>query len=308
MKFGLTIPGLFLYPIVAQPWERDLSGADCIRIAQRADELGYDWISCPDHIIMPNEEVEVMGPRWSESFTSMAVLAGATKTIGITNNVLVMPYRNPIILAKMASTLDFLSGGRFILGVAAGHTEREFEILKIPFRERGAMTSEYISAVKELWTSDTPTFKGKYVEFHDITFDPKPVQKPHPPIWIGGNARPVIRRAAELCDGWTPWLMTPDRLREGLAYLHEQPAYQKRTRPFEIVTDILDMQVDEVTHKPTGETKLISGKDEIIDKIGQYRDAGMTGTGASIGPVSSMEEFLERLQWFSEEIVPVFKG
>ncbi len=308
MKFGVTIPGLFLYPVIAQPWEASLSGEEILRIARRAEELGFDWISVPDHIIMPNEEVEVMGPRWAEAFTSIAVIAGATKSIRVTNSILILPYRDPILLAKMVSTLDFLSGGRLILSVAVGHTQREFDILGVPFDKRGAITDEYLRAMKELWTSDNPTFSGEHVQFHDVTFEPKPVQKPHPPIWIGGNARPVIRRAAALADGWYPWLMTPERLREGLDYLHEQPAFQDRTTPFEIVTDTLEMQVDEETHEQTGETTILTGKDEIIDRIGRYKDAGMTGTGAVIPPVDSLEQYLERMQWFREEVVTVFKG
>ena len=308
MKFGVTIPGLFLYPVIAQPWEAALSGEEILRIARSAEELGFDWISVPDHIIMPNEEVEVMGPRWAEAFTSIAVIAGATKSIRVTNSILILPYRDPILLAKMVSTLDFLSGGRLIVSVAVGHTQREFEILGVPYDKRGAITDEYLRAMKELWTSDNPTFSGEHVQFHDVTFEPKPVQKPHPPIWIGGNARPVIRRAAALADGWAPWLMTPERLREGLDYLHEQPAFQNRTTPFEIVTDTLEMQVDEETHEQTGETTILTGKDEIIDRIGRYQDAGMTGTGAVIPPVDSLEQYLERMQWFREEVVTVFKG
>lgn len=308
MKFGVTIPGLFLYPVIAQPWEAALSGEEILRIARRAEELGFDWISVPDHIIMPNEEVEVMGPRWAEAFTSIAVIAGATKSIRVTNSILILPYRDPILLAKMVSTLDFLSGGRLIVSVAVGHTQREFEILGVPYDKRGAITDEYLRAMKELWTSDNPTFSGEHVQFHDVTFEPKPVQKPHPPIWIGGNARPVIRRAAALADGWAPWLMTPERLREGLDYLHEQPAFQNRTTPFEIVTDTLEMQVDEETHEQTGETTILTGKDEIIDRIGRYQDAGMTGTGAVIPPVDSLEQYLERMQWFREEVVTAFNA
>ncbi len=308
MKFGVTVPGLFLYPVVARPWEQELAGRDILRIARKADDLEFDWISVPDHIIMPNEEVESMGPRWAEAFTSIAVIAGATKRIRVTNNILILPYRNPILLAKMVSTLDFLSDGRLILSVAAGHTRREFDLLGVPYHQRGAMTSEYLRAMKELWTSDNPTFHGEHVQFHDVTFEPKPVQKPHPPIWIGGNARPVIRRAAALADGWAPWLMTPERLREGIDYLHEQPGFQDRAAPFEIITDTLEMQVDEETHQQTGETTFLTSKDEIIDRIGRYQNAGMTGTGAVMPPADSLEEFLEGMQWFCEEIVPAFKS
>ena len=110
--------------------------------------------------------------------------------------MLIVPHRNPIIAAKSLATLDYLSGGRLIIGVGVGWMREEFEAVGCEsFDERGAVTDEYIRAFKELWTSDNPTFEGKYVSFSDINFLPKPVQKPHPPLWVGGESRPAIRRA-----------------------------------------------------------------------------------------------------------------
>ena len=142
-------------------------------------------------------------------------------------SVIIVPHRNPLVAAKALATLDVLSGGRLVVGVGVGWMREEFEALNLPpFEERGAVTDEYIRAFKELWTSDDPHFEGKYVSFDDISFLPKPVQKPHPPIWVGGESRPALRRTAELADGWYPLgsnptfpMGTPEQLAAGLERL-----------------------------------------------------------------------------------------
>ena len=119
--------------------------------------------------------------------------------------MMIVPHRNPVLAAKMLATLDMLSQGRIILGVGAGWMREEFEALGLPpFEERGDVTDEYIRVFKELWTSDDPSFDGKYCSFSNITFQPKPVQKPHIPIWVGGESPRALRRAAELGNGWSP--------------------------------------------------------------------------------------------------------
>ena len=215
MKFGLGMPALMLYPPVMSRWEQDVKPNDILRIAKKADALGFDYITVPEHIVMPDDMVEIMGARYPEGLSAAAFLAGATEKIKLLNYVLVLPYRNPVVLAKQIATLDWLSNGRMTLGTAAGHLEREFEILDVPYHERGAITDEYLAAIIELWTSDKPSFDGKYVQFDEIHFEPKPVSQPNPPIYIGGNSKPAMRRAANVGDGWLPWLITSDKLPDG---------------------------------------------------------------------------------------------
>ena len=163
-----------------------------------------------------------------DRITTLAYLAGITDRIKLVTSVMIIPYRNPILTAKMLSTLDMLSKGRLILGAGVGWMEEEFELLDTaPFAERGAVPNEYLRAFIALWTSDNPTFEGKYVNFSDITFLPKPGQKPHPPIWIGGQSKPAIRRAAQLGNAWHPVgaipaaPLEPEELAENLALLHD---------------------------------------------------------------------------------------
>src|SRR5262249_57190450 len=140
-----------------------------------------------------------------ETLVTMSFLAGATRRIRFITSVMIAPYRNPVITAKMLASLDVLSQGRVIVGLGVGWMKEEFDNLKAPlFSERGRVTDEYIKAFRELWTTDNPSFQGKYCSFSDIIFLPKPVQTPTIPIWIGGHSKQAVRRAAEVGDGWHP--------------------------------------------------------------------------------------------------------
>ncbi|MFQ5471432.1 MAG: TIGR03619 family F420-dependent LLM class oxidoreductase [Dehalococcoidia bacterium] len=301
MKFGVAAPGMILYPPVASDWERDIDPADILKVARKADELGFEWLTIPEHIVMPNEMAETMGPRYPEAMGAAAFLAGATSRIRMLSYVLVLPYRNPVLLAKQIATVDFLSGGRITLGAAAGHLEKEFEVLNIPFHERGAQTDEFLRAMIELWTSDSPSFDGKYFQFDDIVFEPKPTQKPHPPILVGGNSRPAMRRAAALGDGWMPWLVTRDKLREHLEYLQEQPGFAERSRPFEVVTPLVVLNVEDYSHKELGRAKGPRTKEEVIEEIGLWAEAGVTGVLVGPGRTKSADHFIGWMEWFAAE-------
>lgn len=308
MKFALGMPALILYPAIMSPWERDASPREIVRIAQKADQLGFDWLTISEHIVMPREMADSMGPRFPESLTAAALLAGATERIKMLTYVLVLPYRHPVTLAKQIATLDFLSGGRFTLGTAGGHLQREFEILGVPFAERGRLTDEYIAAMKELWTSAAPSFHGRYVRFDNVVFEPKPVQKPHPPILIGGNSRPAMRRAARDGDGWLPWLVTRAELPACLAYIHEQRGIAARPEGFEVVMPLATYQIEDYSHRDVGQTHLHSGRQEILDEVGLLRDAGTTVTQVVPPRTASVPHLLEWLEWFAGEIIPAFPG
>ena len=139
--------------------------------------------------------------------------------------MLVLPYHNPIRLAKAAATLDVLSGGRLILGVGVGAVPPESEAMGSPYAERGAITDEAIAVMKALWTQEEPSFAGQYSRFSGMPFSPKPVQRPHIPILIGGNSRAAIRRAVRLGNGWHPLAVSPEALRHGIRDMHEQAQY-----------------------------------------------------------------------------------
>jgi probable F420-dependent oxidoreductase len=208
------------------------------RVAVAAEQAGFDYISVNDHLVVPADLGSAypytQGGAWSAAghghcfdvITTLAFLSGVTERLRLLTSVMVVPHRHPVVAAKMLSTLDVLSEGRLILGVGAGWMAEEFRLLDAPFEDRGRATDEYIEAFKELWTKEKPAYSGKHVSFKDVVFAPKPVQKPHPPIWVGGESPAALRRAARLGDAWYPGnnnqkkpMDTPERLAAGMGDL-----------------------------------------------------------------------------------------
>lgn len=309
MRFATGLPGVNLYPPVTQDWERAMRPEDFQLVARTADEIGFDCISVSEHIVMPADMAELMGPFWSHAMTAMAFVAGATSRIEVDSAVIVLPYHHPVVLAKAVATLDLLSGGRMRLSVGVGHAEREFEVLGVPYRERGRRTDEYLAAMVELWTQDKPTFHGRYVDFDDVEFEPKPVRRPHPPIIIGGNSEAAMRRAARH-DGWFPWLITVEQLRGCLDRIRSFPEFEDRTGPFEVVMPLTTLAVDE-EHRPLnddgGRRAGPRGAQETIDAVGRLQEIGVTQTMVPMPPARSLAEHLDALHWIAEEIIPVFR-
>ncbi len=307
MKFALAIPALDNYPAAMAPWETDAGGSEILRFAQAADRLSWDWLTTAEHIAMPTDRSEVMGRRFPEGLTACAVLAGATQRIHFLTYVLVLPYRHPVMLAKQIATLEFIAGGRFTLGTAVGHLEQEFEVLGIPFHERGKMTDEYLAAIKECWTADKPSFDGEYIKFNDVVIEPKPLQKPYPPIFIGGNSKAAMRRAAEHGDGWIPWLITHEELPACLDFLREQPGFAEKQERFEIVMPTTTYNVEDYTHVELEETIIDANRDTIMTEIDWLAGHGVTVAQVMPPRVATFEQCLEWIEWFDSEIIPNFR-
>ena len=219
-----------------------------LAIAHSAEAFGYDFLSVSDHVVVPtanasdypySEDAKWPGGNSSfcfEALTAMTFLLAVTQRIKVLSSIVVVPHRPAVLTAKMLSSMDVLSTGRVLLGVGAGWLREEFEAIQAePFAMRGKVTDEYIDAMKELWTSDAPTYKGEFVEFSNISFLPKPVQKPHIPIWIGGESNIALKRTVRHGDAWFPgnnnpkWRVdTAARLKERVAKLHEFAEAEKR--------------------------------------------------------------------------------
>ncbi len=202
------------------------SPADIGTIARRADELGFDAINGSERLIMPRhiESKYPYGPKGDipgvgtlqntlEILSVMAFVAGQTSQIRLMPSVIVLPYRNPILAAKILATIDQLSNGRLVVGCGVGWSVEEAQALMVPtpFEKRGAVSNEYIRAWKELWSKEEPEFHGKFLDISDVDFAPKTVQQPSPPFWVGGESPAAMRRAATLGDGWIPYLYSPRR-------------------------------------------------------------------------------------------------
>src|SRR5499426_2685703 len=205
MQVGVWIPNC-----------RHLATPENIRgAAVRAEELGYDSVWVSDYVVVPHANVVNFGETIFDPLVTLAIIAGATRRVRLGTTVLIVPYRNAVVTAKMVSSLDALSGGRVVLGIGAGWVAAESAMLGVPFAERGTMTDEHLGAMRELWTSAAPSFSGKYTQFSGLVFEPKPVQKPHPPIWVGGHSRAALRRTVEFGAAWHPINRPAAELRAG---------------------------------------------------------------------------------------------
>jgi probable F420-dependent oxidoreductase len=169
-----------------------------------SESLGYHLIMTCDHIaITPDVQGRYPAPFY-EPLSTLGWLAGVTESMELGTTVIILPYRNILETARACANVDQLSGGRFILGVGVGWAEQEFNALGVPFHQRGAITNEYLQALKLLWTQDVATFEGRFVTFKEVHTAPRPVQSPHPPIWVGGPSDAALRRAVRYGDGWHP--------------------------------------------------------------------------------------------------------
>ena len=194
-----------------------------IRLATRAETLGFDSVWASDHVFNVSYVYERIGDRpYYDPLTILSYIAAVTTRIGLGTSVLVLPYHHPMRLAKAAATLDVLSGGRVMLGVGVGVIAEELNAMGSPYEERGARTDEAIAIMQALWTQSRPSHHGRVYQFSGMAFAPKPLQKPHIPILIGGVSRAAIRRAARLGNGWHPTALAPEVLRESMRYLAEQ--------------------------------------------------------------------------------------
>ena len=247
--------------------------------------------------------MELSGAHYFHSTVAQAFIAGATQRIRVISTVTLLPLQHPVVMAKALSTADWMSNGRIIVTFGVGWDAEEFRILGVPFHERGRMADEYLAAILELWTSDSPEFDGKYVSFKDVAFEPKPIQKPHLPIWIGGDAEPMLKRAARYASGWFPWLTSPADIPAKLDFIRSQPTYDGR--PFEVLYGLGTSQIGEgheVVDDPTQRPGMSA--EEIIDQLGWFSELGVTITGVPIPPVKDVSAYLDYAQWVIEEIKP----
>lgn len=304
MKFGIVIP-----------LHRDTDAMVNLELAKNAEMLGFDSVWISDHVILPAKYQERFSKILYDPFVILASIAAKTKKISLGTSVIIVPYRNPIVVAKMVSTIDVLSDGRVIVGVGPGWMEEEFDVLGIPYNERGIRTDEYINIFKELWERDEPRFEGEFYSFSEIKFYPKPVQKPHPPIWVGGISKRAIARAVELGNGWHPVWLSPDQMEEKIGYLKRVAGEKKRNLDnfvFSIRNRLRILKTAEVKKPDFTESRgqytfsFHGTKEEIIDKIRQFESVGVSHIIFDLD-VENDDEMFNTIEKFSKDIMPSFR-
>ncbi|HYZ21740.1 MAG TPA: TIGR03619 family F420-dependent LLM class oxidoreductase [Rhodopila sp.] len=266
--------------------------------AQLGEALGFDYLTLTDHIALPDTSApgypySTTGEFYSpdpghrmEQLTAAAWVAARTSRIQLVLAVMVVPHRPAVVAAKMLSTIDVLSGGRLTVGIGAGWLKAEIDaVATTPFAERGAVTDEYMDAMRTIWTQEKPVFHGKYVNIDGLLIEPRPVQKPHPPIWVGGESGPSMRRAARIGNAWYPigsnnahLLDTLPRLTAGIARLRELTAAAGRDPNAVGVVYRVKRHAYAAPPATDGNRKLFTGTiANTIEDIAALREIGVTG-------------------------------
>ena len=310
--------GCILTPAIAGP----LASPEAVRtLAQQAEALGFDSVWVPDHIVVPRQVASSYPYAASgaspfdpeqpfyEPLSVLNFLAGCTRRVRLGTHVLIVPYRDPLLTAKILATLDVLSGGRLILGAGVGWMAEEFRALGLStFDERSAVTNEYLRLFKELWTNDKPTFAGRYCQVSEIGFLPKPVQKPHPPLWTGGHTEPALRRAATLADGWMPiglrppTLLQPKELGDKITRL--RTLIREAGRPEGAVTIAFTAPIAFTTTPGDARPLLAGSPEEIAQDLGQYCRLGVRHFNFNLpgANISQQQEAMDRL---ARDVLPL---
>jgi probable F420-dependent oxidoreductase len=276
-------------------------------LARAVEDAGFDACFVTDHPFPGDRWLAAGGHHSLDPFVALSFAAAATARLRLQTNVLVLPYRNPFLVAKAAATLDVLSGGRVILGVAAGYLKSEFAALGAEFEERNDRADEALRAMKLAWTGSGVSFAGRGFEARGNTMVPRPIQKPHPPIWVGGNSRRAIRRAVELGDGWIPFptqshsaphlrtapMETLADLTERLAYAREHAAAVGRTASLEI--GFMPFGADMFSKDPLDPGRFLASLRELAA-------LGVSWVMLSV-PCESRAEYRGRVARFGKEII-----
>ncbi len=288
--------------------EEFMTGDAVAEIARGAEAAGFDAVFATEHPVPSHAWMKSGGHHALDPFVALSFAAAATTRLRLQTHLAVLPYRNPFLTAKSVASLDVLSGGRVILGVATGYQETEFAALGVSFEERNDLVDEGIAAMKAAWRGEPFVFEGLHFRAPGNVALPRPEQSPHPPIWIGGNSKRAIRRAIELADGWapmpnraesagprhTPALETVEDLRRRIDYARDYAAIVGRRAPLTVAFSLDGM--DLVTH---GDGELLVETTERLAAAGVSYLYGGTQTS-----IHTRAELLDEISRFGSSILP----
>jgi len=288
MKFGFILPN----------FGDRIRPRELVEISKACEEEGFDSVWATDHVIMPTELREPYG-QLLEPLVTLSFISASTEKLKVGTSILVLPQRNPIVVAKQAAALDAFSNGRLIMGFGAGWAEKEFGFLGADFRRRGSVMDESIELIRKLWTDKRVDFGGRFYKVQDAVFLPKPVQEKIP-IWIAGNSRRAVRRAIRLGDGWHPTGIDLAGFKAGAEMIKDSG--KKLTLSVRMGTDVRKKRPDAMA--PSGErrTYFSGGPTEIRKSVDGYASMGLEYCCVSILHPSA-REIMEDIRKFSDEVL-----
>ena len=298
MKFGYVTP---------QNWGIE-NPQDVVDLAVRAEELGYDSVWVNHHILNVGYIYERLQDRpYYDALTVLTWVAALTERVRLGTTVLVLPYLNPLVLAKTVATLDVMSGGRVTLGVGVGMLREENEALGSDFSTRGAYADESIEIMRELWTSDEPEYSGRFFDFGGgFKFSPKPAQKPGVPILIGGMSRAAMRRSARIGDGWHPNSGSVEDMARRAGSLREM--WREHGRNPDDMQLVVRCELDVLdTASNNADTPMVGTPDQLAKAVSEYEGLGVSEMVLAIS--SGDLDRVRRIQEsFAEQVMPLVSG
>jgi probable F420-dependent oxidoreductase len=278
-KLSVATPVVTMLPNTSGGWEKNATIEDLAQIAEAANRLGYHHLTCSEHIALPAAEQQRRGTRYWDPLATLGYLAAHTQRIRLATNVLVLGYHHPLEIAKRYGTLDKVSNGRLILGVGVGSLKEEFDLIGAPFYDRGPRGDDALRALRASLSVPEPAYRGEFYSFGGMVVDPCAVQQ-HVPIWIGGRTLRSLRRATTLADGWAPFNVSLQQVRDWLGRFELQPGF-------------------DVVLPPAAPLDPMNEPERTRDILGEAAAHGATIVSA-LFTHTSLQHYLENLQALAE--------
>jgi probable F420-dependent oxidoreductase len=299
---GMQLPVAAQSTVFAAPWEATAGPNELLRVAEACDRAGFFYIAVCDHVCIPRERAAAMSTVWYDPVATLGWLAAATRSVRLLSYVYVAAYRHPLQTAKAFATLDTLSGGRVILGVGAGHLEAEFAALGIDFARRGALLDDAIDVIAKAFVDEFPQHDGPVWKVHDVGIRPRPVQRPRPPIWVGGNTPAALRRAAARGDGWLPQGTVRDQLPGQIATIREHRRRVRGDVPIEIGANSEWLYLGKPSFDLGPNSRAGSGE-AIAASLLELRAMGVSHCGVRFR-TRSCDELVDQIGAFAADVAP----
>jgi len=306
LVWGLQLPVAAQSTVFAQPWEAAAGTGEILRVAQTCDRVGCFYVAVCDHVCVPRAKAPAMSTVWYDAVATLGFLAAATSRVRLLSYVWIAPYRHPLQTAKAFLTLDALSGGRVILGVGAGHLEGEFETLGVDFTRRGKLLDEAIDVVTKAFLDEYPEHDGATWCVHDVGLRPRPVQRPRPPIWVGGSTPAALRRAAARGDGWLPQGTFREHLPGQIATIRAHRRKLRGDEPIEIGANSPWLYLGRPGFD-AGPNALTGGAEPIAASLRELKALGVSHCGVRFR-TRSCEELCDQIEAFATEVAPLLNG
>ena len=298
MKLGICVPH----------YGRPIEVPRILEVARHAEARGLDSIWVTDHVIVPSETGVIYREAMLDPLAVLPWLAGVTSRIALGTSVVILPYRSPIPVAKLLASVDVLSGGRLLVGAAIGWLEGEFEALGVPFKERVSRSEEALELFHTLWTQEHPKLQTRRHRLHDVTVSPMPLQKPRPPIYIGGRSEGALRRVARFGDGWHATSSTVEQFRQGVETVRR--FWKEAGRAGEPGVSLRIPIMIEGVHRTAVDLAFLRGRHviggpvaRIVDELRGFRDAGCQHIALEVS-YSTYPSILDTIDVIAERLRP----